>query len=226
MIFTLKGRIATGVGIGLAIISIFYWGFYAPRAKALQGMRSELRMENLKIVRMKEKTNEYKEVQKEYDVIEEELSFLEEHLLERDKISSFFNELSLRGKTYDIEYIVIIPERVISQEYYDLIPVKMQLYSTYHALGEFLSDVARRPKMGSLTVENIEMKRIDSRKAGGLAEQENHTTEVNLSMFIYSKKDVSQELLAEESQNQGNLSVANKGVEVDTQTEPIQSRIR
>jgi len=226
MIFTLKGRIATGVGIGLAVISVFYWGFYAPRVRALQAMRSELKMENLKIVRMKEKTNEYREVQKEYDVMEEELFFLEEHLLERDKISSFFNELSLRGKTHGIEYIVIIPEKIIPQEYYDRVPVKIQLYSTYHALGEFLSDVARRPKMGSLTVEDIEMKRIDSRKTGSLAQQKNHTTEVNLSMFIYSKKNVSQEFLAEAGQNQGSLSPANKGVEVDTQVERIQSRRR
>ena len=226
MIFTLKGRIATGIGICLAIISVFYWGLYAPGVKALEGIRSELKMENLKIVRMKEKINEYKEVQKEYDIIEEELFFLEEHLLERDKISSFFNELSLRGKTYGIEYMVIIPEKIIPQEYYDRVPVKMQLYSTYHASGEFLSDVARRPKMGSLTVENIEMKRIDSRKAASLTEQENHTTEVNLSMFIYSKKNVSQGLLAEGEQNQGSLSAVNKGVEVDTQAERIQSRRR
>ncbi len=226
MIFTLRGRIATGVGIGLAVISVFYWGFYAPRVKALQGIRSELKMENLKIVRMKEKINQYREVQKEHHAIEEELFFLEEHLLEKDKISSFFNELSLRGKTYDIEYTVIIPEKIIPQEYYDRVPVKLQLYSTYHALGEFLSDVARRPKMGSLTVENIEMKRVDSRKTSSLAQQKNHTTEVNILMFIYSKKDVSQEFLAEEGQNQGNLSAANKRVEVDTQTERIQSRTR
>ena len=226
MIFTLKGRIVTGVGIGLAIIFIFYWGFYAPRVKALEGIRNELERENFKIVQMKEKINEYKEVQKEYDIIEEELSFLEEHLLERDEISSFFNELSLRGKTYGIEYMVIIPEKIIPQEYYDRVPVKIQLYSTYHALGEFLSDVARRPKMGSLTVENIEMKRIDSKKTASLVEQKNHTIEVNLSMFIYSKKDVSQELVAEGGQNQESLSAANKGGEVDTQAELTQSRRR
>jgi len=226
MIFTLKGRIATGVGVGLAVISVFYWGFYAPRVKALEGIRSELERENFEIVRMKEKINEHKEVQKEYDAIEEELSFLEEHLLESDEISSFFNELSLRGKTYGIEYMVIIPEKVIPQEYYDRVPVKMQLYSTYHALGEFLSDIARRPKMGSLVVENIEMKRIDSRKAASLAEQKSHTTEVNLSMFIYSKKDIFQELVLEGGQNQGSLPAENKGVETDTQVEGTQSRRR
>jgi len=80
--------------------------------------------------------------------------------------------------------------------------------------------------MGSLAVENIEMKGIDSRKAASLTEQENHTTEVNLSMFIYSKKNVSQELLAEGEQNQGSLSAVNEGVEVDTQAERIQSRRR
>ena len=80
--------------------------------------------------------------------------------------------------------------------------------------------------MGSLVVENIEMKRIDLRKTLSLAEQKNHTIEVNLSMFIYSKKDVSQELVAEGEQNRESLSVVNKGVEEDTQAERIQSRIR
>ena len=226
MIFTLRGRIATGLLTGLAVVSVFYWGFYTPRVKELQRIRSAIGSESLKIVRMKEKANEYREVQSAYDTMEQELSFLEEHLLGRDKISSFFNELSLRGKTHGIEYIVIIPEKIISQEYYQRVPVTMQIYSTYHALGEFLSDVARRPKMGSLAVDNIEMKRIDSRNIGSLAEQRNHTIEADLSMFIYSKKDVSQELLAEEEQSQASLSAANKELEVDTGVELVQSRRR
>ena len=73
---------------------------------------------------------------------------------------------------------------------------------------------------------SYEKKRIDSRKAGSLVEQKNHTIEVNLSMFIYSKKDVSQELVAEGGQNRESLSAVNKGVEIDTQAELIQSRRR
>lgn len=226
MIFTLKGRIATGIGVGLAIISSFYWGFYAPRVKVFEGIKMDIERENLRIVRMKEKINAYKEVKKEYDIIEAELSFLEEHLLPREEVSSFFNELSLRGKTYGIEYITIIPEKIISQEYYDRVPVKIQLYSTYHALGNFLSDIARRPKMGSLIVDNVEMKRIDSGKTSSLEEQKNRTMAVNLSMYIYSKKDVSQELTVEGEQNQESLSPVNKGVETDTQAERVQSRRR
>lgn len=226
MIFNLKGRIATGIGVGLAIISFFYWGFYAPRVKVFEGVKRDIEGENLRIVRMKEKINAYKEVKKEYAIIEAELSFLEEHLLPREEISSFFNELSLRGKTYGIEYITIIPGKIILQEYYDRIPVRIQLYSTYHALGNFLSDIARRPKMGSLVVDNIEMKRIDPEKISSLEEQKNHTMVVNLSMYIFSKKDVSQELTVEGEQNQESLSPVNKGVEADTQAERIQSRRR
>lgn len=226
MIFTLKGRIATGIGVGLAIISFFYWGLYAPRVKVFEGIKRDIARENLRIVRMKEKINGYKEVKKEYAIIEAELSFLEEHLLQREEISSFFNELSLRGKAYAIEYIKIIPEKIIPEEYYDRVPVRIQLYSTYHALGNFLSDIARRPRMGSLIVENIEMKRIESGKTSSLEEQKNHTMEVNLSMFIYSKKDVSQELTVEGEQNQESLSPVNKGVEAGTQAERVQSRRR
>ena len=224
MISTLRGRIVTCVVMGAATLGVFYIGFYAPRAKELGLMRSELERERLKIVRMRQKNDEYKEVQEEYDLIDEELLFLEEHLLSRDEISSFFNELSLRGKTYGIEYVSIVPEKIASQEYYDRVPVRMQIYASYHALGEFLSDIARRPKMGSLVVENIEMTGIGSKKPVDPKDEKSHTAEVNLSMFVYARKDISHQSVEEGEQARANLSAGGNGLGVNAQTGRTQSR--
>lgn len=224
MIFTLKGKIAIVVGINLAVICLFYWGLYNPQIKMIERIEREIEGENLRVVRLREKINEYEEIKKEYEIMKSELSFLESQLIGRKEIPSFFSELSLRGKTYGIEYVKIVPEKMISGKYYDRVPVRIELYSTYHALGKFLSDIARRPKMSSLTVENIEMKGIESEKTSNLEGQKSHTIGVNLLMFIYNKKDVSEEVTVEGEESQEGSLEANKGVKVETQRERVEGR--
>jgi len=224
MIFTLKGRIATGIGINLAIIFFFYWGFYNPQIKLIEVMKREINRENLRIIQIKGKINEYEKVKREYQTMKTELSFLENQLLEREKISSFFSELSLLGKTRGIKYVKIIPEKVISGTYYDQVPVRIQLYCTYHALGKFLSDIARRPKMGSLTVESIEMKGIESKKTSDSKREENYTIETNLLMFVYARKPISEGVIVKEEQSQKKSVEVKK--EVNIQSERVQGRRR
>jgi len=226
MIFTLKGRITTGVGMSLVIISFFYWGFYNPQVKLVERTKREIGRENLRIVHIKEEINEYEGLKEEYQIMKAELSFLEDQLLKREEISSFFSELSLKREAGDIKYVEIIPEKVIPGEYYDRVPVRIQLYSTYHALGKFLSDIARRPKMGSLTVESIEMKGIESKKASSSKREKNYTIEVNLSMFVYSKKPISEEAVVKEEQNRKESLEVEKGMKVNIQRERVQSRRR
>lgn len=223
MIFTLKVKIATAIGINLAMICLFYWGLYNPRTKIIERIEREIEGEKLRVVRLREKSNEYEEIKKEYEIMKSELSFLESQLIGRKEIPSFFSELSLRGKTYGIDYVKIVPEKIISGKYYDRVPVGIELYSTYHALGKFLSDIARRPRMSSLTVENIEMKGIESEKTSNL-EGQSHTIGVNLLMFIYNKKDVSQKITVGREESQEGSLEANKGVKVEAQRERVESR--
>lgn len=222
MIFTLKGRIATGIGINLVIIFFFYWGFYNPQIKLIEKMKREINRDNLRIILIKGKINEYEKVKKEYQIMKTELSFLEDQLLKKEEISSFFSELSLLGKRSGIKYIKIIPEKVISGTYYDRVPVRMQLYCTYHALGKFLSDIARRPKMGSLTMGSIEMKGIELKKALDSEREKNYTIETNLLMFVYARRPISEGAMVKGERSQKKSLETKK--EVNVQSKRVLSR--
>lgn len=220
MIFTLRGRIGIGIGISLGIILFFYIGGYNPQAKLIKKIRKEIAKENLNISQMKTSLKEYKELKEECEAMSARLASLESRLIGEEEIFSFFRELGLRAKTYGIEYIEIVPEKVISGEYYDQIPVRIQLYSTYHTLGMFLSDIAKRQKMSYITVQNIEMKGIRKK------EEKNYTVETNFLISIYSKKHSSEKVVVKEGQSLASFLELEEEVETGIQHQRVQERRR
>ncbi len=220
MIFTLRGRIGIGIGISLGIILFFYIGGYNPQAKLIKKIRKEIAKENLNISQMKTSLKEYKELKEECEAMSARLVSLENRFIGEEEIFSFFRELGLRAKTYGIEYIEIVPEKVISGEYYDQIPVKIQLYSAYHTLGMFLSDVAKRQKMSSIAVQNIEMKGIRKK------EEKNYTVETNFLISIYSKKHSSEKVVVKEGQSLASFLELEEEVETGIQHQRVQERRR
>ncbi|MFQ5835472.1 MAG: hypothetical protein ACE5HR_06090, partial [bacterium] len=69
MIFTLRGRIAVGLGIFLGVIFFFYWGFYNPQAKLIEKMNRDVKRENLKVAQIKEKVVEYEKLKEKYQAM-------------------------------------------------------------------------------------------------------------------------------------------------------------
>lgn len=218
MIFTPRRRIGIGIGISLGIIFFFYIGGYNPQVKLIKKIRKEIAKENLNISQMKRGLKEYKELKEECEAMSARLASLESRLIGEEEIFSFFRELGLRAKTYGIEYIEIVPEKVISGEYYDQIPVRIQLYSTYHTLGMFLSDVAKRQKMSYITVQNIEMKGIRKK------EEKNYTVETNFLISIYSKKHSSEKVVVKEGQSLASFLELEEEVETGIQHQRVQER--
>ncbi len=222
MIFTLKGRITVGIGIILGIIFFFYACLYFPQVKLIKEIRREIARENLNISQMKTNLEEYKKLEEEYEAMNVKSVSLESWLIGEEEIFSFFQELGSRAKIYGIEYIEIVPEKVISGEYYDQVPVKIQLHSTYHTLGGFLSDITKRQGMGSVVVENITMKRI-KKEGKGLAEK-NYTVETDLLVSVYTKKHNSGEVITEKGQEPVSSFELEEGIETDTQYQRVQER--
>ena len=183
-IWTLKGRVRIGVSVFGGLILVFYFAFYSPQIKMMRAMRDEIEKENLRISRIKGKIEEYGEMEKKYRVLETEVEKLNSFLSPEGKIHSLLQELSLRAQTYGIDYITIAPEETIKGKYYNRVPVKISLNSTYHALGALLSDIAKRRQKTFLSLDSLEVKGLEtgggtSRGAGS------HTVEANLLLSLY-----------------------------------------
>ncbi|MFQ6066445.1 MAG: type 4a pilus biogenesis protein PilO [bacterium] len=187
MIFTLRGRIGVGLGIFLGIICFFYWGFYNPQAKLIEKMNRQVKRENLKLVQIKKKVVEYEKLKEKYQAMALKLASLENYLVKEEESFSVFQELGLMSRKYGIDFVEIVPEEAIGGQYYNRIPVRIELFSTYHALGMLLSDMDKKGRMIGLGVDGIKMRGVE--KGGeSLEEQKNHTVEVDLLLSLYTLK--------------------------------------
>lgn len=187
MIFTLRGRIVVGLGIFLGVISFFYWGFYYPQAKLVEKINREVKEDNLRIAQIKKKVVEYEKLKEEYQAMTLKLTSLESYLVKEDESFSVFQELGRMSKKYGIDYVKIVPEEVIGGQYYNRIPVRIHLFSTYHALGMLLSAVDKRDRMMGLWVDGIKMRGVRKGEES-LEEKEKYTVEVDLLLSLYTSK--------------------------------------
>ncbi len=199
MIFTLRGRIAVGLGIFVGVIFFFYGGVYNPQVKRIEKMNREIKRENLKVAQIKKKVREYEKLKEKYGAMTLRLASLENYLVKEDESFSVFQQLGLRARKYGIDYVKIVPEEVIAGQYYNRRLVKIHLLSTYHALGMLLSDMAKRGRMAGLWVDGIKMREV--RKGGeSLEEKKKHTVEVDLLLSLYTFKRHPAKLTAEKTE--------------------------
>jgi len=187
LIFTLRGRIVVGLGIFLGVISFFYWGFYYPQAKLVEKINREVKGDNLRIAQIKKKVVEYEKLKEEYQAMTLKLTSLESYLVKEDESFSVFQELGRMSKKYGIDYVKIVPEEVIGGQYYNRIPVRIHLFSTYHALGMLLSAMDKRDRMMGLWVDGIKMRGVRKGEES-LEEKEKYTVEVDLLLSLYTSK--------------------------------------
>jgi len=184
LIWTLKGRVGSGVSIVGGAVLIFYFAFYSPQTKMIRVMRDDIEKENLIISKIKGRIEEYTEMEKKYKELEAELEELNLFFSPEGKIHSLLQELSLRGQSYGIDYITIAPEETLKGKYYDRAPVRISLNSTYHALGTLLSDIAKRRQKTFLTLDSFEIKGLETGKRIS-GEARSHTIEANLLLSLY-----------------------------------------
>lgn len=169
--------------VGGAVL-IFYFAFYSPQTKMIRVMRDDIEKENLRISKIKGRIEEYTEMGKKYKKLEAELEELNLFFSPEGKIHSLLQELSLRGQAYGIDYTKITPEETVMGKYYNRVPVRISLNSTYHALGTLLSDIAKRRQKTFLTLDSFEIKGLETGKRIS-GEARSHTIEANLLLSLY-----------------------------------------
>lgn len=182
--WTLKGRVGTGLGVFGGVMLVFYFVFYSPQIKMVRVMRDDIEKENLRILKIKVRIEEYREMEKKYKELEAELERLNSFFSPEGRIHSLLQELSLRGQAYGIDYTKITPEETVMGKYYNRVPVRISLNSTYHALGTLLSDIAKRRQKTFLTLDSFEIKGLQARE-GTSREARSQTIEANLLLSLY-----------------------------------------
>jgi len=187
VILTFRGRLLVGVGAFAGILAAFYLVVYTPQTNQIRAIEEQTAQQNVKLRQLQQKAQELDTLKERYARLKEEVASAEITPLTEEGLQSFLYELGARGQAYGVDYISLTPGSTESGEYYDSIPVRITLQSSYPALGKLLSDLAERQQEIPFTIEDVRIDQIEDRESLEPGEVPN-SLEATLTASLYLYK--------------------------------------
>jgi len=159
-------KIIIGLFLMIIIGIVWYTQSYAPKSKIIEEKTNTLSDKKLVLNNNKLKAKKLDQLRAERDSLFVKYRLLE-HLLpsERD-VPDFLNKLYISAANNGILVSKIDPQKSNETDFFYADPYNLELYTTYHKLGLFLSEVANFPF--TTTASKLEMKSPNSSPDGNL----------------------------------------------------------
>ncbi len=150
-----KVKVAIVFLIILIPVVAFYFTFYQPNSKKIQGLKAkEISMQKT-LKEVKAKAADLAKFEKELK--ESERLFLEAAvLLPNDKeIPQLLKDISSLGRTAGLDFLTFKPLADIPKDFYAEIPITINVRGPYHNMGFFFDQVSKLERI--VTVSNVKM---------------------------------------------------------------------
>jgi type IV pilus assembly protein PilO len=144
---SLAGQLGLSVGLGVAILGGFYWLWLADAFKE-EAKKKATREALQKEIRALEVTaNKLQEFQREVQLLEAKLDTLKRILPpERETPDLMRRVQSLAAQSF-LNIRKFTPAAIVQKEFYQEVPINMELTGTYHNLGLFFDRVSRLSRL-------------------------------------------------------------------------------
>jgi type IV pilus assembly protein PilO len=126
-----------------------YWYFvHGKRAEEIQAMQT--RMESLESANKVARTIAAQggpELEKRLALYEQHMVRLEELIPTREEVPELLHTLTLRARDAGVNLALMRPEAEEAQEFYSRQSYEMSVVGSYHAVGQFLSEIGSLPRI-------------------------------------------------------------------------------
>jgi type IV pilus assembly protein PilO len=136
-------------------IALFYFLFFQPNTLKVTGLEKQKAQLVKDIQNLKEKERNKPILLKQVAEIEDEF---EEAalLLPRDKeIPRLLTDISALGRNAGLDFLTFIPRADVPKDFYDEIPVDINIRGPYHSVGFFFDQVSKLDRI--VSVSNVRM---------------------------------------------------------------------
>lgn len=150
-----KVKVAIVFLIVLIPVLVFYFAFYQPNSKKIQGLKAkELSMQKT-LKEVKEKAADLAKFEKELK--EAERLFQEAAVLlpNEKEIPQLLKDISSLGRTAGLDFLTFKPLSDIPKDFYAEIPITINVRGPYHNMGFFFDQVSKLERI--VTVSNVKM---------------------------------------------------------------------
>ncbi|MCE5336900.1 MAG: type 4a pilus biogenesis protein PilO [Desulfobacteraceae bacterium] len=141
----------------------FYLLVYQDQIDTIARLTKNISEQERKLAKLKEAQAKVGMLEKELEKSEQELARLVSFLPDQKEIPGLLENVSMLGAKVGLENILFQPQPEVQQEFYAVIPIRLDLLGSFNDLGVFLDNISklnRILKVESLTVTRQKDKQI------------------------------------------------------------------
>ena len=150
-------------GTLLVMGAAFYFLKFESQLDTLKQLKSQITEQQQKLVTLKAAAAKVQVLEKELAQSEEELANLLMLLPDQKEIPGLLENVSRLGAKVGLENILFQPQPEVMQEFYAIIPIRLDLLGTFNDLGVFLDSISKLDRI--LKVESLTLTRQKDKQA-------------------------------------------------------------
>ncbi len=152
----LVGQVGVSVVLALLVVGGFYWLWYKDALAQQKTKETELAGLQKQIRALEATANKLAEFQREVQMLEAKLEGLKRSLPPEKEMPDLMRRLQYLAAQSSLAVLKFSPTKPIDKEFYQEIPISVDLEGTYHNMGAFLDRISRIPRI--VNVGNLKIK--------------------------------------------------------------------
>ena len=155
-VWPLAPRLAVMVGLLVATLGAFWWFDWQEQADTLaQREQEEIQLRESWVSKKKLAVN-LDEHRRQLTEIDTQFGALLKQLPNRAEMDSLLSDINQAGLGRGLQFELFKPGSNVVKEFYAEMPIDIRVTGAYHEIGEFVSDVARMPRIVTLNNVGVE----------------------------------------------------------------------
>jgi type IV pilus assembly protein PilO len=152
----LVGQLAAAIVLGCLVVGGFYEFWYKDALEQQKAKETKLEELQKQIHALEATANKLADFQREVQILEAKLEGLKRSLPPEKEMPDLMRRLQYLAAQSSLAVVKFDPGKPQNREFYQEIPIALDLVGTYHNLGAFLDRVSRIPRI--INVGNIRIK--------------------------------------------------------------------
>jgi type IV pilus assembly protein PilO len=178
----LVGQIGIAVVLACLVVVGFYWFWYSDALQQQKTKETELAELQKQIRALEATANKLADFQREVQMLEAKLEGLKRSLPPEKEMPDLMRRLQYLAAQSSLAVMRFSPATPVQKEFYQEIPIAIDLEGTYHNMGAFLDRISRIPR-----IVNLGNLKITARSQPTV----NNTVSVSATATTYVYKDAS-----------------------------------
>jgi type IV pilus assembly protein PilO len=152
----LVGQMGIAVVLALLVAGGFYWLWYKDALEQQKTKETELAELQKQIRALEATANKLAEFQREVQMLEAKLEGLKRSLPPEKEMPDLMRRLQYLAAQSSLAVLKFAPAAPVQKDFYQEIPIALDMQGTYHNMGAFLDRISRIPRI--VNVGNLRIK--------------------------------------------------------------------